>query len=181
MVIVSHAHRFIFLKSKKTAGTSMEIALSRVCGLDNIITPISLADEQLRRALGGRPPQHYTVPPLEWRSQPHLSASEVREIVGPDLWGSYFKFSIEQNPWDAVISLYYWRNRHVPRLSLSRTSSTRTKCRDGQTGKRGSIDCTAKSPSTRCVASNRWRATWRPCGLRSASRAHPSYLTRKII
>jgi hypothetical protein len=111
-VIVSHAHRFIFLKTTKTAGTSVEIALSRICGPDDIITPISLTDERLRRALGGRPPQHYTVPPLEVEARPHLAASGVREMVGPDLWGSYFKFSIERNPWDAVVSLYYWRNRH---------------------------------------------------------------------
>ena len=110
-MIVSHAHRFIFLKTKKTAGTSVEIALSRICGPDDIITPISLADEEVRRAAGGRAPQHFTVPPLETVARPHLPASGVRQIVGATVWDSYFKFSIERNPWDAVVSLYYWRNR----------------------------------------------------------------------
>jgi hypothetical protein len=31
-VIVSHEHVFVFLKTEKTAGTSVEIALSRSCG-----------------------------------------------------------------------------------------------------------------------------------------------------
>ena len=30
-MIVSHKHRFIFLKSQKTGGTSLELALSRIC------------------------------------------------------------------------------------------------------------------------------------------------------
>ena len=31
-MIASHAHRFVFVKTRKTAGTSLEIALSRHCG-----------------------------------------------------------------------------------------------------------------------------------------------------
>ena len=110
-MIVSHEHRFIFLKTRKTAGTSVEIALSRICGPQDIITPITETDEQLRKAQGGRPPQHYTAPPLEMEGRPHLPASAVRRIVGTDVWESYFKFTIERNPWDAVVSLYYWRIR----------------------------------------------------------------------
>jgi hypothetical protein len=51
-VIVSHAHRFIFIKTRKTAGTSIEISLSRYCGEHDILTPITLSDEPLRGVLG---------------------------------------------------------------------------------------------------------------------------------
>ena len=54
-MIASHQHRFIFLKTRKTAGTSVEIALSKVCGPDDVITEISPEDEELRRAAGGHP------------------------------------------------------------------------------------------------------------------------------
>ena len=53
-MIISHEHKFIFLKTRKTAGTSIELALSGLCGPDDIITPISPNDEPLR-ANGRRP------------------------------------------------------------------------------------------------------------------------------
>ncbi len=39
-MIVSHQHRFVFLKTVKTAGTSVEVLLRRLCGPADIITPI---------------------------------------------------------------------------------------------------------------------------------------------
>jgi hypothetical protein len=35
-MILSHRYRFIFLKTGKTAGTSVEIALSEYCGAEDI-------------------------------------------------------------------------------------------------------------------------------------------------
>ena len=40
-MIISHSHRFIFIKSEKTAGTSIEAALSAHCSGDDIVTPIN--------------------------------------------------------------------------------------------------------------------------------------------
>ena len=108
-VIASHAHRFIFLKTRKTAGTSVEIALSKVCGPDDVITLISPEDEELRTAAGGRGPQNFQSPPLPRKAFNHMSARLARDAVGPDAWRDYYKFAIERNPWDAVVSLYYWK------------------------------------------------------------------------
>ncbi len=111
-VIVSHQHGFVFMKTRKTAGTSVEIALSRVCGDDDVITPVTDDDEVLRRALGGRGPQHFESPPhLERKAFNHMPVSMVRKMLGRKKFESYFSFAIERNPWDAVVSLYHWRNR----------------------------------------------------------------------
>src|SRR5258706_13533067 len=61
-MIISHVYKFIFIKTNKTAGTSIEIALSRFCGDDDVITPISQEDEAIRRSLGYRGPQNYMAP-----------------------------------------------------------------------------------------------------------------------
>ncbi|WP_051247215.1 sulfotransferase family 2 domain-containing protein [Nocardioides halotolerans] len=111
-MIVSHEHGFVFMKTRKTAGTSVEIALSRVCGADDVITPVIDEDEELRRAHGGRGPQHYESPPhLERSAFNHMPVSMVRKMLGRKKFESYLSFAVERNPWDAVVSLYHWRNR----------------------------------------------------------------------
>jgi len=110
-VIVSHEHGFVFMKTRKTAGTSVEIALSRVCGPDDVITPVTSEDETLRRETGGRGPQHYESPPLDRKAFNHMPVSMVRRMLGRRRFESYFSFAIERNPWDAVVSLYHWRFR----------------------------------------------------------------------
>jgi hypothetical protein len=120
-MIVSHRYRFIFLKTNKTAGTSVELALAEWCGPDDIITPLAADDEQLRESLGLPGPQHHVVrhDGAKTRLQAHTPASVVAAVVGATAWDGYFKFCIERNPWDRVVSLYYWRHQWEPRPSLA--------------------------------------------------------------
>lgn len=124
-MIISHKHKFIFIKTRKTAGTSIEIALSSFCGPDDIITPISAEDEDIRKKLGYRGPQNCYLPYKKYTFKDwirffikrkkalkfynHISASEIKDKISDDIWESYFKFSIARNPWDMAISLYYYK------------------------------------------------------------------------
>ena len=126
-MILSHRHRFIFIKTSKTAGTSIEISLSRHCGPRDVVTPVTRTDERLRARCGGRGPQNFRVPitqlspmdllrTLRGAERPlrfwnHISAREVRDLVGMRTWGRYFTFCVARNPWDRVMSAYYWRTR----------------------------------------------------------------------
>ncbi len=133
-MILSHRHRYIFLKSTKTAGTSLEMALSKYCGDDDVITAIYDEDEKTKAALGLPGPRNHLLPetcyrpsdvvkalrqhrPVE-RFYNHIPAADLRNLVPPDVWRDYLKFSIVRDPFDYVVSRYYWNSRrgtHSPR------------------------------------------------------------------
>ncbi len=121
-MIISHAHKFIFIKTAKTAGTSIEAFLSPHCGPDDILTPIVPAVEGHRArnhqatvtALGeflrhGRDLSTALTSP--GKKSPkfynHIAARHVRERVTQQVWDEYFKFCVERNPWDKVLSHYH--------------------------------------------------------------------------
>lgn len=107
-MIISHKYKFIFLKTRKTAGTSIEISLSRYCGVNDIITPISPADEEIR-AKFDKYSQNYKVGQKNYYN--HIPANEIKSLIGEETWNNYFKFCFDRNPWDKVISSYYYYSR----------------------------------------------------------------------
>jgi len=68
-MILSHEHKFIFIKTQKVGGTSLEIALANYCRPDDIITGISPKDEQNRRDLGFQGKQNDLLPKSSWEAK----------------------------------------------------------------------------------------------------------------
>jgi hypothetical protein len=117
------------VKTRKTAGTSVEIALSRTIGPQDIVTRLTKEDESVRAAFGGIGPQNERIPfarwrgrelmMLRWRHGPvyynHMPARHIRRIL-PREWNDYLTFAIVRNPWEIVASAYRWRH---PDLDMS--------------------------------------------------------------
>jgi hypothetical protein len=123
-MIISHKHKFIFIKTRKTAGTSFEMALGDHCGPKDIITRISMKDEKVRREICKRGAQNYRLPlatysgrdwkhlltkgrPKRWEN--HDTAERISGLLPTEQWKAYFKFCFERNPWDKMVSHYYWK------------------------------------------------------------------------
>jgi hypothetical protein len=130
-MIISHKHQFIFIRIPKTASTSIEIELSRICGPKDIITPISFKNDPQNKVDDYKRPQKFkkdfrSLSASDWlriilRKKPlnyqHAHAIQIRKLVGKDVWDHYFKFCFVRNPFDRAISLYYWtiknwQNKH---------------------------------------------------------------------
>ena len=116
-MIVSHKLKVIFIKTKKVAGTSFEIALSKYCGERDIITPISDDDEQIRKDMGYLCAQNYeksqwSIPNLNFLvSEPfynHMDALSIKNLIPSDIWDNYLKISISRDPCDVIISRYFY-------------------------------------------------------------------------
>ena len=136
-MIVSHEHRFIFVKTRKTAGTSVEVLLSALAGDDAIVTPLGPPEPGHEprnwKGLFNPVPEVYDryvrrEPSLDdWSIRAtfselrlrrahwnHHRASVIRARMGRRVWDDYFTFCFERNPWDKVVSWYYHLTRDNP-------------------------------------------------------------------
>ena len=104
-MIISHRHKFIFLKARKVAGTSVEVALAQHCGDGDIVTPVGEFNPKWDE-------EEYDHPGTKRRGYGrHSTLIPVRRRLGRKLWDAYFKFAIVRNPWDLVVSQYHWATR----------------------------------------------------------------------
>jgi hypothetical protein len=122
-MIISKKNKFLFIKPHKTAGTSLEIALSKYCGDEDIITPMGGNDEKLRREISGRGSQNYTKPikalgaigslramkngkrPRLWN---HASYNNALNFCNfPEFPDCYYVFAFERNPFEKVSSSFF--------------------------------------------------------------------------
>jgi hypothetical protein len=103
-MLISHLKKFIYLKSVRTASTSVEIYFEKYCMPE---TEWRLIPSQLMLITpDGIIGQRGEVPPdTPWYS--HQSAIEIKQKIGKDIWDSYFKFGTVRNPFDKAVSLFY--------------------------------------------------------------------------
>lgn len=115
-MLVSHRHRFIYLKTRKTAGTSVEIYFEPFCWNPAIpFVEQHQRDEEVTEwgIIGSRGM------PVEGRTWiNHLPASGIRELIGEEIFNRYYKFCVIRNPFDKAVSGFWFWATPEKRLAL---------------------------------------------------------------
>ena len=103
-MIISQKHKFAFIKTRKTAGSSIEKILYPVLGPKDLCSG-STRDE---------------TPPLNMQpdTNGHLAYDALLRITSGDV-KRMFSFTVERNPWDKCVSAYYWHKQIKPHLTIN--------------------------------------------------------------
>lgn len=142
-MIISHKHKFIFIKTRKTAGTSIEAYLKQFLGEDDIVSPDMLPKDydpfveslyQLKYFTISKRPAHLkaSLKALLGRdttNRKHIPAVSIRSRVPKQVWNSYFKFCFEREPLDKNVSFFkYRKENHIPTLTWESFIKSRNFC-----------------------------------------------------
>lgn len=106
MVLVSHKYKFIYIKNRKVAGSSVESFFGKYCQDPNKKYSYNdTIDESIDEfgIIGSR---------LKGKSQNwshHKSAKSIKNDLGDDIFEKYLKFCVIRNPYDKMVSKYYWK------------------------------------------------------------------------
>jgi hypothetical protein len=126
MTIVCHSRKFIFLKTRKTAGSSIEFWLAPHLDPDTDLVKLwddnERLDPDLKKRFNGLSSQVRLVVKRAVTLTPifrqHMLAADVRRFVGARKWREYRKITIVRNPWDRTISAWRWSD-HLNGISRS--------------------------------------------------------------
>lgn len=126
-MIISHSRRFILVKSRKTASTSIERAVIPQLDRGDAWTPISIPP------MAGN--NYYSLWPVdlmtakfEWFRDlvgrdsalhrrfyfDHMPLAAIRRTLPAAQFTGYRKYAFDRNPWDFLVSLYAYLRRKPP-------------------------------------------------------------------
>lgn len=97
-MIISNTHKFILLKPRKVAGTSILYAFSQVCDSSNDIIGKIYNLEGLETPIDNTTTLSNHAYPFEI----------INRISGQERWDTYQKIVPIRNPWDIAVSAFFW-------------------------------------------------------------------------
>ncbi|MEL7141277.1 MAG: sulfotransferase family 2 domain-containing protein [Cyanobacteria bacterium J06643_4] len=95
MTFISRDKQTIFVHLHKCGGTSIELALDQAMAWDDVLLGSSRYGKQIQSVYQNR-----------FGLYKHSSASEIKAVVGDDVWNDCFTFSVVRHPIDRIVSFY---------------------------------------------------------------------------
>lgn len=121
-MLVSHLHKFVYIKNKKVAGTSVESFFGKYCCYPSKDYKYGYTQESISSfGIISRRLEHFPKQrDFKIKLRPHLQAEEIKKLISEDVFNKYFKFCVVRNPWDVIISYYYWHKSLFKEISIKK-------------------------------------------------------------
>tara|TARA_B100000900_G_C20462748_1_gene667996 strand:+ start:145 stop:897 length:753 start_codon:yes stop_codon:yes gene_type:complete len=130
-MIISKKKNFIFLKTAKTAGSSIEFYLSQFCGINDTITSLLPNEERLKKKLNLKIKQNYEFKKIKFTIKNFLKLSFLKKIILNDHsslnilenkikfpLNDYYIFAFVRNPYHWIVSYFWWYLYHEKILDI---------------------------------------------------------------
>lgn len=121
-MIVSHKYKFVFMKTKKTGGSSVELALSKFLEPGDYATMLAAEEEKLRgpafKDIVAATTARFSHTDYALQNNPgfpHHGMRAIQGVLGDEIAG-YRKFTVERNPWDKLVSGYFFHRKNRARI-----------------------------------------------------------------
>lgn len=125
-MIVSHKHKFIFVKTHKTSTQTFLKFIKPHLGPDDVMAGDGGSDVNEDTKINVDKKFEATgksALDLQEIYGNHLPWFMIRDTVGQEIWDNYTKFTIERDPYDRLLSLFYFVNPDLCRTKLGAFSS----------------------------------------------------------
>lgn len=107
-MLISHRKKFIFIKTSKTAGTSVEAFFEKYCFPEGEWQLSHSRDQYLGETglVGGRGTGLHDI------LHSHMPAQSIKKLVSDEQWQTYFKFTVIRNPFDRLVSRFFFEMKN---------------------------------------------------------------------
>lgn len=110
-MIVSHSHKFIYWKPMKVAGSSVLYGFGNQCDEERDIIGCPQDETEQKHKSARLPKLRRFLGPRSVGELNHASPQVIKSKIDDAIWNEYTKVTITRNPWDCVVSMYYWEMR----------------------------------------------------------------------
>ena len=112
MVCISHIYKFIYLKNYKVAGSSVNSFFGQFC-IDPLRKKNYIFQDKQEEEISEFGIIGARIYPCKTVWCRHINAYDIKKEVGEEVFNTYFKFCVVRNPYDLIVSSFFWDKRKI--------------------------------------------------------------------